>query len=320
MKVVKYIWALVFALTASQTKAQQVIVKATLDTTRILIGDQVRLRLSVEKPASTHVIFPQFKDTLTGKVEIISISPIDTTLTKSKQNVLRQDVLISVFDTGLFEIPAIPFVVKSIGSADTLVTVPAFLQVMPVKTDSTIRDIKAIDKVPISFRETLPYDATVLILAILGWLIFLYFRNRKSGDISSSSVPSEPAEVIALRDLEQLENEKPWLNNKTKYYYIRIAEILRVYIERRFMVTALEQTTDEIIASLRPTTCATEEVNRLSGILRLADLVKFAKVIPGNEENAVQIVQSKEFINRTTAAIPEVPESKEVVVQNNRQL
>ena len=92
---------------------------------------------------------------------------------------------------------------------------------------------------------------------------------------------AEPADVIALRELEQLREEKPWVNKQVKLYYIRLTEILRIYIERRYHIMALEQTTDEILAS--PEKIRTARINSLkslASILKLADLVKFAKVIP----------------------------------------
>ena len=103
-----------------------------------------------------------------------------------------------------------------------------------------------------------------------------------------------------MRDLEKLRDEKPWLNNKIKFHYIRISDILRVYIENRFKTPALEQTTEEILGSLKSPVCETTELNRLSAILKLADLVKFAKVIPDTEENALQIDKAGEFVRNTS--------------------
>ena len=68
-----------------------------------------------------------------------------------------------------------------------------------------------------------------------------------------TAVSSEPPDIVALRGLDQLRDEKPWLNNKIKYYYIRISEILRIYIENRYKTQALEQTTDEILVSMKST-------------------------------------------------------------------
>ena len=57
---------------------QEVTVSARLDSSRALIGDQLTLHLRVEKSAGARVTFPRYADTLTGKIEIIRKSSIDT--------------------------------------------------------------------------------------------------------------------------------------------------------------------------------------------------------------------------------------------------
>ena len=56
----------------------------------------------------------------------------------------------------------------------------------------------------------------------------------------------ELPEVIALAGACKLKGRKPWIHKQVKHYYIRLSEILRRYIEGRYQIMALEQTTDEI--------------------------------------------------------------------------
>ena len=44
---------------------------------------------------------------------------------------------------------------------------------------------------------------------------------------------------------------KLWQKDKTKQYYSEVTEALRIYIENRFEIPAMERTTDEIIDSFR---------------------------------------------------------------------
>jgi hypothetical protein len=62
---------------------------------------------------------------------------------------------------------------------------------------------------------------------------------------------------------------------------------------------ALEQTTEEILLALKLKDCKTTDLRCLAGILKLADLVKFAKVIPAEEENTVQVDWAAEFVRNT---------------------
>jgi hypothetical protein len=82
---------------------------------------------------------------------------------------------------------------------------------------------------------------------------------------------------------------------------------LRIYIEQRFQIPALEQTTDEILSSLKSTLCKASEISRLSSVLKLADLVKFAKVIPDIEEEAVQLSAASEFVVETSKTEDKAP-------------
>jgi len=322
MKLPRLILTVMLALVISVTWAQEVLIRAELDTNRALIGDQVKLHLTVEKPAAVQVSFPVLKDTLTHDIEIISISSIDTASNTSDTIILKQDLLISVFDTGLFEIPSLAFTIKSNGIQDTFSTLPVYLEVLSVKADSTIRDIKAIYRVPVSFRELSPYILLALVLGLLTWLLARYLKSRKTRDkLMPIRNSFEPPDIIAMRELEQLKEEKPWMHNKVKYYHIRVSEILRIYVEHRFRITALEQTTGEILSALKPTACKASDLNQLSSVLKLADLVKFAKVIPDADENTAQIGVAMEFVNNTTIhEVAGTPESdkESVIFQSNR--
>jgi len=301
-------------------QGQDVIVRATLDTNRGLIGDQFTLRLLVEKPAEGwQVNFPVVADSLSGKIEVLNIRPVDTAVLKTG-HLLTQDLKITVFDTGFFEIPALEFEISHASFSDTLRTLPVGFEILSVRADSTIRDIKGIYKVPLSFREAAPYVLGLAGMALVIWQLILFFRKRRFKIPGKAiEIPSEPPDVIALRELRQLREEKPWLNNRIKYYYSRISEILRTYIERRFIILAMEQTTGEIMQMLRQSNIDSLDLNRLSELLTLADLVKFAKVIPDPEDNALQIGYAEEFVNNSSKVmVVQSDESSEEIVESNR--
>ncbi len=77
-----------------------------------------------------------------------------------------------------------------------------------------------------------------------------------------------------------------WQNNKIKEYYYELTEIVRGYIERELKVTALENTTDEVLAMIKDfknvdsIETSKETIKKLKDLLQEADLVKFAKSKP----------------------------------------
>jgi hypothetical protein len=301
--------AVILILGFSHLLAQEVIVNAELDTNRALIGDQIRLHLSVEKPVGIHVVFPELKDTLSRKIEIVSETNMDTASVRQNRETISRDLQITVFDTGFFEIPSLPFVATSLDSQDTLQTTPIYFEILAVKSDTTLRDIKANYRAPLNMaeiyayvKENYPYGLVAIgVVLLIGYLVRYIRKHRGRNRMVPREVTPELPEVIALRELGKLKEEKPWLHQKVKLYYTGISDILRTYIESRFQIMALEQTTDEILRELKSAGCETSDHTHLAGILHLADLVKFAKVIPADKENEVQVDLAAGFVRSTSS-------------------
>ena len=300
---------------------QEVTVSARLDSSRALIGDQMTLHLRVEKSAGASVSFPHFADTLSAKIEIIRKSGISTTTGPNGKLVLNQDLLITVFDTGLIEIPPQPFAFQNGALKDTLLTRPIALRIRSLPVDTTIRDIKANMRTPVDAQEVFPYFLGLIALALLVLAIIFIVRKMSRKDTKATVIaPSEPAEVIALRQLEQLRVEKPWIQKPVKMYYINLTNILRHYIERRYHIMALEQTTDEILKDLKKAVSMANNLEKLASILKLADLVKFAKLIPDEVENGIQVEEAIGFVKNTTPVLEETVrerETKQDTVKSN---
>lgn len=286
--------------------AQNITLNAKLDTNFILIGDQINLTLDILCPKNTKVVFPQLKDTLSEKVEIVSQSKIDTILGTDKEMIAyKQKLLITAFDSGQFVIPSLFFITTSNGATDTISSLPQLLNVYTLPVDTAkqqIMDIKEPYGAPLTLREMIPYilGGIVAILLILG--IYLYFSRRKKHIpfLKILEKPKEPAHIIALRELDKLKNEKLWQNNKVKAHHSEISEIIRRYIENRYQVMAMEQTTDEILSAMNVSTnLDTKNLELLQRTLRLADLVKFAKVEPLPDENEMSLKNSYQFVNET---------------------
>ncbi|HJZ40259.1 MAG TPA: hypothetical protein VJ203_07830 [Bacteroidales bacterium] len=297
----KYFPACLLALWVSIMPAQEVQVRAELDTNRALIGDQLRLKLSVDKTTRLDVVFPMLGDSLTSSIEVISKSAIDTVQISSGRVKLSQEVLITLFDTGFFEIPPLDFAVRLGSLHDTIATLPVYVEILPMQLDSTIRDIRANYKAPVNFSELWPFILGAVLTGLLIWWLVRYFKRRTAAVPETRPVvPDELPEVIALRELQQMKEEKTWQRAGVKSFYIRHTGIIRTYIERRFNIAAMEQTTDEIIGSLKGTSCNGNDRNLLSGMLTLADMVKFAKAIPEQDENARQVDLAIDFVRNTS--------------------
>lgn len=96
---------------------------------------------------------------------------------------------------------------------------------------------------------------------------------------------------------------------------------MRTYIENRFGIHAMEQTTGEIIASFNTRGDLIQEktLGYLQQILPTADLVKFAKYQPLPDDHNLTLINAYFFVNETkieetvNAGKAEEQESKEQV-------
>ena len=289
-----------------QSHAQNVVASAKLDSTsKILVGDQVKLKVQFTFPTSTKILWPDLKDTLTKHIEIINRSKIDTVKSDNKNLTLKQTITINSFEYGAFYIPKINFKYKK-NKNDTAFTevltdsIFIYSNTIPVDTTKAIRDIKGPLSVPITFKEVLPYIVAIVIIAILVWLVLWIIRKRKKGEsLFGRAKPKLPAHIEALAALEELRNKKLWQNNKTKEYYTELTDIIRIYIVGRYNILAMEMTTDEIMVAIFPFMIQETLRKKFKEMLTIADLVKFAKANPLPNEHDGCLDTAFEFVNAT---------------------
>ena len=177
----------------------------------------------------------------------------------------------------------------------------ARVKIAPPDTSMKIFDIAAPYRAPLTLGEILPWLLLGLLISVIIWLVIRLIKKIKITK-KEKAVPviTEPAHVIALRDLEMLQSEKLWQNGETKKYYIRLTEIIRQYLENRFGVNSLEMTTSETLeAMVRTGFKKDSSYNLLRSVLTGADLVKFAKYKPEPAENDSAFSNSWDFVTAT---------------------
>ena len=117
-----------------------------------------------------------------------------------------------------------------------------------------------------------------------------------------------PADEVALEKLDEIKAQKIWKDGKVKEYQTELTDVVREYIGRRFEVHSTEKTSDETLREMKPL-IDKDLYGRLSKMLQLADLVKFAKWHTTPDENEQGLLTAYDFVNETK--IVESQESKE---------
>ncbi|MDP2336438.1 MAG: hypothetical protein Q8N05_08325, partial [Bacteroidota bacterium] len=265
-------------------KAQKVTVKASIDSTHILIGDQLKLILEIEKPKDLSIEFPQIPDTFSSHLEVVNRSKIDTfKLDDKERERLAQKLMITSFDSGVHQIPPFYFKMKDGKMLDSAATRALAFQVHGMKIDTTKGpvDIKVPYSAPVTLKEVTPYILGIILIAAILFFIFYYIKWKKK-NIPLFSKPekhAEPAHIIALRELDRIKAQKLWQQEKIKQYYSEVADTIRTYIQNRFDIPAMEFTSAETIGTFKQNKNTIDEnsLDQLQHILSLADLVKFAK-------------------------------------------
>lgn len=289
----------------SKTSAQKAKISASIDTTRMLIGDQINIVYELEHQKGLDFGFPIFKDTLLKNLEVLRVSSIDSQSLENNLIKLTQRVLVTSFDTGFYIIPSQYFV--NLANQDSLKSEAFPLEVLTLELDTSkgITDIKLPYDIPLTFMEILPYIIVGLLLIgiIILLLYFLKKRKEKPAPLPRPK-PAEPPHLWALRELDELAKLKLWQKGKTKLFHSRLSEIIRSYVEFRFDIRAMEQTSSEIIDALKIAKVVDYELlENLHQSMELSDLVKFAKWNPIPEENEKTMEMAYEFIYKTKKTI-----------------
>ncbi|MBN8694029.1 MAG: hypothetical protein J0L69_12610 [Bacteroidetes bacterium] len=315
-----------FALLCCLGYSQNIRVNAVIDSSKIRIGEETKLDLyvtyDVNAQKNIKIDWPSFEDTISGKVEIISKTPIDSTIPdKSNPGVIQyhQQFVVSAYDSGYFAIPPFKFIVND-DTANPYLTEALFLEVNTVPTDTTdatVKDIKPPFEEPFDWKWYLPTVYTIGgAILILALIIFIIMRlTRKKPEAIVERKPDIPPHILALEQLEKIKAEQIWKDGKTKEYYSAITDSIRLYIEGRFGIQALELTTDEIMRAFRSQVVDSLSKEKLQQLLVLADLVKFAKQIPIEQEHTLALQNAIDFVNGTKRE--EEYQAEEVKVETN---
>lgn len=317
------LFLLFWGLEPDKLPAQNVEAIGTLSTDTVVPGQQFGFELNIKVPENFQVKWPVFADTLSASIEIISRNTTETSAPDTEGNkILRQQFVLTTFDTGWAYLPGINIQFAPEGDTSFYLAQsnPLMLRVQPVNIDTTavFKPIKDNEGIPLTFAEIFPWIIGSLgIAALIAGLIWL-LRKRKPSAAAPKVVIKQglPPHVIAIDQLEQLRLEKLWQQGQLKQYYTRLSDIIRMYIEAQFPVNAVEMTTHEILASLKPLDINDEAMNKLALTLELSDLVKFAKAQPTGMENDMSLNHLIDFVNESygsTSAITDGVIEKESV-------
>ncbi|MDE6048274.1 MAG: cell wall anchor protein [Paramuribaculum sp.] len=296
----------------SEAAPQKIDVKVALDSAYIIMGRQTPLHVEVvgELNENGGIIVP---DTLWRDVEVASISdPVVTDLGNGRK-LLRQELILQAFDSGLYTLPPVLYVQDETVAQSNR---PA-LKVIPVDVDSmaTVHDYADVITPPRHVFDFLPdwmtdYGLWILIaLIVIAAGLYIYLAYIRKGKLPLVHTPKPvPPYELAIKQLDELHAAKLCERGEEKEFYTRLTDILRNYLDSRFGINAMEMTSSQILRSLNSNEETRVPKKYMSAILETADFVKFAKVRPLPDDNTAAFRSALQFVEDTKPT-PE-PESQ----------
>lgn len=297
----------VFWLVPRIAMGQEVSARARVDSTRYTVGDAITVHLDVTHPKGASLKMA-VADSLEG-FSVLGRSPS----VPNGETASSATLVVSRYDSGTAVLPPLELLYMLPG--DTTLhhasTNPLFLTVrtLPVDTSRAYRDLKPPLSIPLTLAEIAEYAGIVLAIAVMVYLGYRWWKKRqqkKTGDVYVP--PPRPAHLIALEELAILKEKKLWQQGLIKQFYSEVSEVLRRYVENRYRLMALEQTTDEIMEGLKRLHVKPSACSKVETVLQLSDLVKFAKYQPGISEHEEVLTMAYDIVETTKLIEPKPAE------------
>lgn len=329
----KYLTILVMAMMLAMGEAHaQVSVSAKIDTSMMLIGDQTNFRVEASFPDGYKVMLPVMADTVSRGLEIVEAGTVDSVLADGIVRI-SQKYVVTNFDSGWYAVRQLPFaILDPSGNTDTIYSEQVYYGVMTMPLDTAnanaICPPKPMAEAPFKISELVPYAKwamlVLLVAAIVALVVYVLVKRKRNEPIFAKPKPQEPAHVIALRQLDELKEQKLWQRGLVKEFYSSLTDIVRVYLNGRFGVQAMESTTAEIMQMTKNVPEIDKDLrSNLQDLLGRADFVKFAKAQAEANENEASFAFVEHFV-LTTKPVEQLrddedaPEGDAKVEQNEK--
>lgn len=272
-------------------------VEARLDTAQVRVGDPLHLELHLHYDRGVEPLVPALPAVLADFTVRPGTPSPPVAVGGGMEEVRRYEL--RLYQPGSHQIPPLEICFVQ---GDTLKLSTAALQVEVLKVrqegDEALRDIKD----PVELSGGLPAWAWglaggLVALVLAGGLYWWLQRRQRP-----TALPPPPPPKDYLAEFSRIAAMGLLERGGTKVYYSLLAETLRHFLEDQLGLEAMEQTTAEISQTLKASGCETALAAQIEGFLSAADLVKFARWTP-NDEEARQVPEAGKAIVRRALEI-----------------
>lgn len=302
----------------------QVTVDVKVDSTDILIGEQVHLTTTVSAGSGQKVEFPAYASgVLTKGVEVLERGDVDTVfLNAGKRVQLRRSYTLTAFDSALYYLPPVEVLVdgKKYRSQNSIGLKVGTVPVDTVHLNNFSGPHSVVEGIFEWNGYLLGWSVLLWVNLILLFFLLIRYSDRKPVTRRIVIQPKTPPHQQAITEIEKMKSDTPSTEETMKQRYMQLTDILRTYIQERFGFNAREMTSSEIIGELLENSDPSA-LRELRTLLETADLVKFAKFTTSLNEMDRSLMQAIDFVRTTKEEGPEnsKPVVKEVVLDDLKQ-
>jgi hypothetical protein len=278
------------------------------------VGDRIPLSLKATYPVSLTVILPQWPE-IWGAAEVLEqrlTGPIDNG--DGTFTALRE-MTVTLWATGDHQMP--PLAVRyrdADGELHELMSPPWSITLVSVleKGETEKRDLKP--QVSLPRPPVWPWLLGGLLLAALvglaGRALLIRLRRRMASTAAAVHIiDPRPSHEIAYSELDRIAALNLPNQGELKRHYTLVADCLRTYIQGRYAIPAMDQTTAELLASFRQAQVDRSHTHLFRELLAEADLVKFARLRPRADRAHAAVTQARHIVDVTKIVEPEVWDS-----------
>jgi hypothetical protein len=284
---------------ASQENAMPapVEISARTDRTTATISEPITFTLAASYARGQQVTLPEVGAKIAG-LRITDFGEdgpreIDNRLEHKKWYKLQADM------AGTYIIPSLAVTYAADNGTRELKTPQIFIEVKSTLKEGPdapkdIVDIQPLELVPFNWKPYIWGGSAAAMLLVLGAGAFIWYRKSRK----KAEEVKKPAHVLALEEIEKLKSEHLVEKGIVREHYFRLSDIFRHYIENRFSIPAIEQTTQELLPAIMRLAALNDTAKSgMRQFLQHSDMVKFAKYLPpqdeiaANEQKVVRLIE-----------------------------
>jgi hypothetical protein len=291
--------SLCFSFCTQATLAQSPLVKTFVDRSDILIGEQIKYKVTAAFPSGVYKVHWFTVPDSVAHFEIVDRSKIDT-VAENNITTLQQIITLTSFDSGKWNTPA--FIINFDPVKDDT-TINIFTDSIAVNvgyaaadTSGQLRDIKPIIEVTVKNYLWYYIAGGILLLLVTALILWRYFKNKRKNPVAVTVSKILPYQE-AMQSLEKLKAFNLQNPGEVKKFHAQLSEIFKWYISRKQKVSIMNKTTADVLIHLAENNLPKDIITNTAIALRCGDAVKFAKYLPALSESEACFTKIKETIN-----------------------